>query len=116
MGNKPTVREMLSKKPELIRANQADLGRKIAEAPAAVQREYERCQRRISDLLKGRAGSFEDVLWSSDMRDRALTELEAAWLLDLLSHRANGWDVSLTKPLGGGGPTTLTFRFDPHED
>lgn len=117
----PTVRELMDTKREMIRKNEADFNLKLRQAPRAVQDEYHRCRAVIDRLLKARSKSLKRVdatLYPAKGKTATLTGIQVAWLLDLLSHPANGWQVSLSQPLSGGDDSdvTLLFHFDPFED
>lgn len=119
MGHKPTVRELLDQKRAMIERNRADLARRLAESPKPVQDEYARCIGEIARLTSAPGAKIEEkVLYPARGVGRILTGNEIAWLHDLLSHPANGWEVSLSKPLGSASDddTKLSFRFDPYED
>lgn len=116
-----TVRRMLEEKRALISKNRADFLKKLKEAPEPVQSEYRRCRERIRRLLKAHAGDpspIDSVLYPLPRAKAVVLSIYVAWLLDLLTHPANGWDVALSKPLGDGDITDakLIFRFAPHGD
>lgn len=114
-----TVREVFGMKHDLIAKNRADLEAKLKAAPKAVQGEYRRCLDEIGRLTDGLApgARIEDaVLYPADGAAR-LVGREIAWLRELLSHPANGWEVSQTQALGGADDDArLIFRFDPYGD
>lgn len=129
MGHKPAKRPLRKKtrrrnrKRELIRKNRADLREQMKRAPRMVPAEYRRCQQKIRRLLRARAAptdKIESVLYPAARRNIPLNNLEINWLWTLLSHPANGWDVSLTKVVGESDDyddeARLIFRFDPHEE
>lgn len=119
-GCRATVRDLIRAKREQIRKNRDDFMKKLGEAPRAVQGEYHRCCDQIDRLFRKRKpnSKVEATLYPAAGKPARLSGIQVAWLLDLLSHPANNWDVRLSKPLGDADDSHLKilFRFDPHED
>ena len=113
------LRDMIEGKRTKISANKADLRRTLRRAPDIVRTQYARCKARIRTLFRLRKPGMkiDAVLYPAARNPVRLTGSQLTWLLKLLSHPANGWDVSLSKPLKDGDEETkLLFRFDPQAD
>lgn len=116
-----TVREMIDTKREMIAKNRADLEAKLEEAPEAVRDEYRRCMQEINRLLSGIAprGKIENaVLYPPKDGKKTLSGAEIVWLRVLLTHPANGWEVSQAAALrkSDHDDAQLLFNFNPYGD
>ena len=118
-----TLRELFGRKRKMIAENRAELRMLLRRAPRLAHGEYRRCLARIRRALSERASpqdKVEAVLYPAARRNTPLSNAELHWLFALLSHPANGWEVSLSKPLGArddyDDEAKLLFRFDPHGD
>jgi hypothetical protein len=115
---RPAVSEKAGSLREERRTIDASFQEKLKAAPLPVQSEYHRCSVAIGRLLKAFSVKtrFEGVLYPGAGSKR-LTGIQIAWLLDLLSHRSNTWDVRLSKPLDGtdDSEVKLLFRWIPDQ-
>lgn len=109
-----TASELIGRKRTESKANRADFLKKLAAAPPKVQSAYHACRQKIRKThrlkVPGAPKPIVATLYDPKRSSRDLSPTEIAWLFDLLSHRSQGWDVSLSKELESGAKPSVIYR------